>query len=254
MRTAVKRIYGYGKKLWDHPVHWRVTLLHLAIFVAILAALIGLGYYWGEYIPQMEDFIGSLGIWGPVIFIALFIATMPFFVPNVPFALAAGALFGLWWGTVYIVIAGLAAELMLFTAGHRFLRGRVESWLAKHPKLLALRSALTEKPIRFMVLLRLSPIPFTPICYMLSTTRVSYRDYIIGYMGYIPGNFLTVYFGFVAKHVVKAAGGADDVSTWKIVLAVVTLIATVILVTYVSHAARKALKVQVERSKSAKHV
>jgi uncharacterized membrane protein YdjX (TVP38/TMEM64 family) len=253
MRTVGKRIYGYGKKLWDHPIHWRVTLLHLGIFAVILAVLIAMGYYWGEYVPEFEDFIGSLGIWGPVIFIVLFVATMPFFVPNVPFALAAGALFGLWWGTVYIVIAGLAAELMLFTAGHRFLRGHVESWLAKHPKFLALRSALTEKPIRFMVLLRLSPIPFTPICYMLSTTRVSYRDYIIGYMGYIPGNFLTVYFGFVAKHVVKAAGGADDVSTWKIVLAVVTLIATVILVTYVSHAARKALKEQVERSKAAKH-
>ncbi len=252
MRAIVEKIYGYGKRLWDHPVHWRVTMLHLAIFAAVLAVLIALGYFWGEYVPQLEAFIGSLGIWGPVIFITLFIITMPFFVPNVPFALVAGALFGLWWGTVYIVVAGLVAELMIFTAGHKFLRGRVESWLARHPKFLALRSALTENPIRFMVLLRLSPIPFTPICYMLSSTRVSYRDYIIGYMGYIPGNFLTVYFGFVAKHVVKAAGGADDVSTWKIVLAVVTLIATVILVSYVSHAARKALNAQVARTEAAK--
>lgn len=252
MHAIVEKIYRYCKRLWDHPVHWQVTMLHLAIFAAVLAALIALGYFWGEYVPQLEMFIGSLGIWGPVIFIVLFIITMPFFVPNAPFALAAGALFGLWWGTAYIVVAGLVAELAIFTVGHKFLRGRVERWLAKHPRFLALRSVLTEKPIRFMVLLRLSPIPFTPICYMLSTTRVSYRDYIIGYMGYIPGNFLTVYFGFVAKHVVKAAGGADDVSTWKIVLAVVTLVATVILVSYVSHAARRALNAELERTEAAK--
>jgi uncharacterized membrane protein YdjX (TVP38/TMEM64 family) len=94
-----------------------------------------------------------------------------------------------------------------------------------------------------MILLRLSPIPFTPICYMLSTTRVSYRDYIVGYAGYIPGNFVTVYFGFVAKHVAKVAGGAEDLSPLKIAIAAVTLVATAILVTYVSHAAKRALKV-----------
>jgi uncharacterized membrane protein YdjX (TVP38/TMEM64 family) len=163
-------------------------------------------------------------------------------MPNAPFALAAGALFGLLWGTIYILVAGLIAELIIFSSGHRFLRGRVEETLKKHPKLFALRSALTENPSRFMLLLRLSPIPFTPICYMLSTTRVSYRDYIIGYLGYVPGNVITVYFGFVAKHVAKAASGADDLSQGKLLIAVVTLTATAMLVTYVSHAAKKAIE------------
>lgn len=235
------RIHAFRKRLWDHPVHWGVLILRLSIGAAALALIVVLGWLWGRHIPAVEAFIASLGIWGPVIFIALFVFTMPFFVPNAPFAMAAGALFGLLWGTVYIVIAGLVAELLIFSGGHKLLRGRVERVLKKHPKLVALRGALTEKPIRFMVLLRLSPIPFTPICYMLSTTRVSYRDYIVGYCGYIPGNFVTVYFGFVAKHVAKMAGGAEDLSLPKVIIAVVTLIATAILVTYISHAAKKAL-------------
>jgi len=45
----------------------------------------------------------------------------------------------------------------------------------------------------------------------------------------------------VAKHVAKMAGGADDLSITKITIAIVTLIATAILVTYISHAAKKAL-------------
>lgn len=242
MQRVLNYIRGLRKKLWDHPVHWRVTLVRMGVGALALAAIVALGWEWGDHIPEVEAFIARLGIWAPIIFIVLFIVTMPFFIPNAPFAMAAGALFGLLWGTVYIVIAGLVAELIIFSSGHRFLRGRVERVLAKHPKLMALRGALTERPKRFMILLRLSPIPFTPICYMLSTTRVSYRDYIIGYAGYIPGNFVTVYFGFVAKHVAKVAGGAEDLSPLKIVIAVVTLIATAILVTYVSHAAKRALE------------
>jgi len=244
MCMLAEKIRQFRHTLWAHRIHWRVTIVRLIIGTIALAAVIALGWLWGQHIPAIEAFIARLGIWGPTIFIVLFIATMPFFVPNAPFAMAAGALFGLVWGTVYIVVAGLIAELIIFSGGHRLLRGSVERSLKKHPKLLALRGALTEKPVRFMVLLRLSPIPFTPICYMLSTTRVSYRDYIIGYLGYVPGNFVTVYFGFVAKHVAKAAGGADDLSTPKIIIAVVTLIATAILVTYISHAAKKALDAQ----------
>jgi uncharacterized membrane protein YdjX (TVP38/TMEM64 family) len=173
MHAIIKRYRGYRRRLWDHPLHWGATLLRLGIGAAALALIIVLGLLWGEHIPQVEAFIDSLGAWGPAIFMLIFVATMPFFVPNAPFAIAAGALFGLFWGTVYIVVAGLIAELIIFSSGHRLLRGHVERWLARHPKLLALRGALTAKPIRFMILLRLSPIPFAPICYMLSTTRVS---------------------------------------------------------------------------------
>ena len=190
----------------------------------------------------MEAFIAHIGIWGPVIFILLFVLLMPLFVPNAGFAMVAGALFGLWWGTVYIVIAGLISELTIFTGGHRLLRDRVEEWLKGYPKLMALRGALTKKPIRLMILLRLSPLPFTPICYMMSTTRVSYRDYLIGFVGFIPGNFVTVYFGYVAKHVAKAAGGSDDISSGKLILAVVGLLASIILVTYISRVAKRTIE------------
>lgn len=228
-------------RLWNHPIHWRALLIRLGITLAVLTVIIFLGYYWGQHIPAVESFISGLGIWGPVIFILLFVALMPLFVPNAGFAIVAGALFGLWWGSVIIIVAGLISELSIFAAGHRFLRGHVERVLSRHEKLLAIRSELTKKPIRLMILMRLSPLPFTPICYMLSTTRISYRDYIIGYLGYIPGNVVTVYFGVVAKHMAKMAGGAEQVSIEKIVLGIVALVASIALITYVSHISRKAI-------------
>ena len=230
------------QKIWDHPIHWKAVLTRIIVGAILLTGVIMLGILWGDHIPQVETYIKHIGIWGPVIFILLFIVLMPLFVPNAGFAVAAGALFGLWWGTVYIIIAGLVAELLLFTAGHRWFRKPVEKWLTKYPKLLAVRKALTKQPIKLMILLRLSPLPFTPICYMMSTTRVSYRDYLIGFLGYIPGNFVTVYFGFVAKHLAKAAGHSDDLSPSQLILAVVGLLASVILVTYVSRVSKKALK------------
>jgi len=119
------------RRVWEHPIHWRAVLIRLGIGTVILTVICVLGYIWGQHVPQVEAFIASLGYWGPVIFILLFVATMPLFVPNAGFAIAAGALFGLWWGTVYIVIAGLISEMMIFTGGHKFLRGRVEDWLNK---------------------------------------------------------------------------------------------------------------------------
>jgi len=230
------------RRIWEHPIHWRAVMIRLGIGAAILVPICVLGYIWGQHIPQVEAFIADLGIWGPIIFMLLFIALMPLFVPNAGFAIAAGALFGLWWGTVYIVVAGLISELMIFSMGHKLLRARIEGWLVRYPKLAAVRRALTEKPIRLMILLRLSPLPFTPICYMMSTTRVSYKDYLIGFVGYVPGNFVTVYFGFVAKHVAKAAGGADDISRGKLILAIVGLAASIVLITYVSRIAKRAIE------------
>ena len=72
-------------------------------------------------------------------------------------------------------------------------------------------------------------------------TKMTNRDYIIGYLGFIPGNFVTVYFGMVAQHVAKVAANVDDLSPPKLIIAVLGLIATVILVTYISRAAKKAI-------------
>ncbi len=250
LKTHFPRLHRLQQRIWDHPIHWRSMLLRVGLGAAALAVVIFLGALWGEHIPAVEAFIREIGIWGPIVFIVLFVVTMPFFVPNAGFAMAAGALFGLWWGTVYIVLAGLIAEMILFTAGHHFLRAPVERWLQKYPKLLAIRGALIKQPVKLMILLRLSPLPFTPICYMMSTTRVTYRQYLIGFLGYIPGNFVTVYFGFVAKHVAKAAGHADDLSPEQLVLAIVGLTASVILITYVSRVSKRALE-QVQRSEDA---
>ena len=241
IKNPFRRLYKLSEKIWNHPIHWRVAITRLVIFAIVLAGLIMLGRLWGDHIPQVERFIAGLGLWGPVIFTLLFIALMPFFVPNASFALIAGALFGLWWGTVIVVIAGLISELVLFSLGHKVLRDRVNYTLKQYPKLLAIKKALIKKPIKLMILLRLSPIPFTPICYLLSTTKITYRKYIMGYIGFIPGNFVTVYFGFVAKHVAKMAGKSDNISPAELAIAIIGLVACIILITYISHAAKQAI-------------
>jgi uncharacterized membrane protein YdjX (TVP38/TMEM64 family) len=249
IKNPFRSLYRLSEKVWNHPVHWRMAIIKLIIGAIVLTGLVLLGKLWGQHIPEVERYISGLGLWGPVIFTILFIALMPFFVPNASFALIAGALFGLWWGTVIVVIAGLISELVLFSLGHKVLRARVDYTLKQYPKLLAIRKALIKKPIKLMILLRLSPIPFTPICYLLSTTRISYRKYILGYVGFIPGNFVTVYFGFVAKHVAKMAGKSDNISPPELAIAIIGLVACILLITYISHAAKQAIaEVQAEES------
>ena len=54
---------------------------------------------------RMENWIGDLGIWGPVAFGLLYVVAVVLLVPASALTLAAGALFGLVGGTVIVSLA-----------------------------------------------------------------------------------------------------------------------------------------------------
>lgn len=180
----------------------------------VVAALFLLFHYLLEpYMPEVEAFVTRLGVWGPVLFVGIFLLGTSIFVPESLFAIAAGAIFGLWMGLVWVVIAGTIAALVMFVIGRHFLRDRVESILKQHPKVRAVDAAASSAGFRLMVLLRLSPLNYTLLCYLLAVSRARFRPYLLACLGMFPGNFSTIYIGFAAKHAadltkrVKAADG-----------------------------------------------
>ena len=80
-----------GKRAWiRHSV---------AIAIAIGVA-IAVGEWLGPEVLQLKDWIASLGPKGPLIFLMLFVLLSSIFVPDTVFAIIAGALFGILWGTL----------------------------------------------------------------------------------------------------------------------------------------------------------
>ena len=190
------------------PLHrsWWGILVKFTLAVGVL---IGVYLIWQTWISpheaDIERSLERLGPWGPVIFIAVFLLGTSVFFPESVLAIAAGTIFGLWWGLLWVVVAGTLTAVVVYWLGRTVLRNRIEPILARHPRLDAVDEAASESGLKLLLLLRLSPMNFTMLCWLLSISRVRFRTYLLSCIGMFPGNFSTVYLGFAARHTADLA-------------------------------------------------
>ena len=199
---------------------WRGVILKSVAALVVAGGIFALFHYVLEpYIGPAENAMRQLGIWGPVLYILVFLIATSLFVPESILAIAAGAIFGLWMGLLWVVLAGTLSAIVIFLLARHLFQSRITQLLEAHPKIRAIDAATSDSGLRLMVLLRLSPLSFTLLSYLLAVSRVRFRTYVLACLGMFPGNFSTVYIGFAARHAatlatdMKAAGGhlpADD--------------------------------------------
>ncbi|MFB0985655.1 MAG: VTT domain-containing protein, partial [Phycisphaerales bacterium] len=111
----------------------------------------------------------------------------------------------LWWGLLWVVVAGTLTAVIIFWLGQRVLREPVTQILDRHPKIKAVDAATSDSGLRLIFLLRLAPLNYTLLCWLLSVSKVHFRTYLISCLGMFPGNFSTVYLGFAARHTADLA-------------------------------------------------
>jgi uncharacterized membrane protein YdjX (TVP38/TMEM64 family) len=196
-----------------------------------------------EWIAAIVTHLSMLGWWGAALFVGLYVVASVTMAPAFILTFAAGAVWGLWRGSVLVYIgAVLGASAVYFLAG-RFLRSRVIAWLDRDARVAAVRRAVAERGVWVMFLLRLSPlVPFVQLNYALVLSGVKYRDYLIATIGMWPTIVMYVYYGKVAGDVAAlAAGVGPERGTEYYVLLIVGLVATIVATTMVTRAAKKAL-------------
>jgi uncharacterized membrane protein YdjX (TVP38/TMEM64 family) len=199
-----------------------------------------------EWITGIVSQLSTLGPWGPVLFVLLYIVASLTMAPAFILTFAAGAVWGLWWGSLYVYIgAVLGASAVHFLAG-RLVRTRVTQWLDREPRVAAVRRAVAGQGVWIMFLLRLSPlIPFVQLNYALVLSGVRYRDYVLATIGMWPTIIMYVYYGKVAGDVAALATGvAPPRGPEYYTMLVVGLVATVVATTMVARAAKKAMVAQ----------
>ncbi|MEK6247016.1 MAG: VTT domain-containing protein [Planctomycetales bacterium] len=202
----------------------------------------------GHDFVAMEKWISDQGPWGPLVFIITFIVLSSVFVPDTVFAIIAGALFGIFWGTVWMTIAGVVTASLNFYVSRHFLHNRVRAIMEKFPKLSIVEKAATQQGVKLLLLVRLTPISPTAVSYLLGATQTKYRDFLIACLGLIPAFFIEVYFGYVAKHVGIVASRARTHS-WTDNAAVFSGFAVCVIVfVYITTVARRALMAAEERT------
>jgi len=216
----------------------------LAGTVALLLLLLALGRRAGSAIPGFVAWVDGLGVWGPVVFILGYALATVAFIPGSLLTLAGGAIFGIFEGTIYVFAGATLGATAAFLLARYVARRAVERRLESSRRFAAIDSAVAKEGRRIVVLLRLSPIfPFILLNYGLGLTKVKLWDYVVASLGMIPGTLLYVYYGKLAGDVAALAAGAGPEKDWKYyTVLIVGLVATVVVTTYVTRLAGRALR------------
>src|SRR5215475_1874578 len=110
---------------------WR-WVLYVAAGIAIVFAL--KYFHVQDLLKSALDWIGKLGPWGPVIFVALYVAATVLFVPGSVLTLGAGAIFGVVLGSVCVSISATLGATAAFLVGRYLARDAIARRIEKNEK------------------------------------------------------------------------------------------------------------------------
>ncbi len=220
------------------------TLLKVAVALVAIVALVLAGKELGGYVPTFAEWVNGLGLWGPLVFIGGYAVATVAFIPGSLLTLAAGAIFGLAKGTLYVFFGATIGASAAFLIARYLARGAIERRLEDRPKFRSIDSAVGKQGRKIVFLLRLSPaFPYSLLNYGLGLTKVRFIDYLIACFGMIPGTFLYVYYGKALGSLAEVAGGSQpDKGPADWILLGVGLAATVLVTTIITRIARRALR------------
>jgi uncharacterized membrane protein YdjX (TVP38/TMEM64 family) len=218
--------------------------LKIAAGAAILAALIFLGREAGAHLGTFVEWVDGLGVWGPIVFMLGYAVATVAFVPGSILTMASGVLFGLFYGTIYVIFAATTGATAAFLIARFLARRQIEERIAGNERFAAIDRAIAARGGKIVLLLRLSPaFPFNLLNYALGLTRVPVPQYVLASVGMIPGTFLYVYYGAALGNLTAvAAGTAPERGLEQWIFLGVGLLATIAVTAYVTAVARRALE------------
>lgn len=220
----------------------------LSIIVTILALFVAMRVVpVGRIVGSIEGWIDGLGIWAPIVFAAIFIVAAVLMLPGAPLTLAAGAIFGLTVGVVSASIGSTLGAAAAFLVARHLARAQVVQRLAEAPRLAAIDRAIGAGGWRIVALLRLSPaVPFNLQNYVYGVTAIRFWPCVItSWIAMLPGTFMYVYIGYVARRGAETAAGGDARGARWILIGL-GLVATVALTVYLTRIATRALRQHVD--------
>ena len=173
----------------------QTRLLKFAIIAAIMLVAVFLMQNIG--VSELRELIGEHVLFAPMIYVLCF-AILPIFLFPVPvLAVVAGAVFGLFAGSLYTIIGAMINSVLMFYIA-RFLGFRAVSDFTQNSKSKILKT-LGEPGGKFslILILRLMPlVPYNALNYACGVMNVSLREYVVAtFVGIVPATFIMVNLG-----------------------------------------------------------
>jgi uncharacterized membrane protein YdjX (TVP38/TMEM64 family) len=210
-----------------HLVSRRVLLI--AIFLLVIVS----AYYFSDEfgilgivtdVDRLKEWVSGLGYAGPISIITLMaIAIVVNPIPSAPIALAAGAIYGHTWGTVYVVMGAASGAMTAFWIARclgydlvqRFIGNRFQlGWIGSQNSLTGM--VFVSRLIPFL--------SFDLVSYGAGLTPIkTWRFGLATLAGLVPASFLLAHFGGELT-----SSSLDQVMILLLGLGVLTLIPIII--------------------------
>jgi len=142
-----------------------------------------------ERLRGAQAWMDGLGGWGPIAFIAIYVATTLAAGPGLPFTLVAPALFGPWAGVLIMVAATTLSASAAFLIARYLAREAVERHLEGNERFARVERLLDEHAWVIIPFARVVPIPFALNNYGFGLTSISFGRYLLlSEVGMVPMN------------------------------------------------------------------
>lgn len=191
----------------------------LVLFIVAAIALI-------RYTPITDylsaDRLGALlataGWWAPLVFILVYATGVCLFVPGTLLTGLGAAIFGPYWGFLWVWIGAMMGAAGGFGIGRTLGRDFAASLIAG--RLQKYDQAIERNGFATVLYLRLIYFPFTPLNFGMGLTRVRFVDYMAGTgLGILVGTFIFTFFIGTLK-TVWVSGKWSDLLSFNVLVSV----------------------------------
>ncbi len=156
-------------------------------------------------------FLDTAGIWAPLVYIVFYALGVCLFVPGTLLTGLGAAIFGAYWGFVYVWIGAMIGASAAFFIGRTLGRDFAASLIGD--RLKKYDDAIERNGFAAVLYLRLVYFPFTPMNFGMGLTKVRFLDYVAGTgLGIIVGTFIFTFFIGTLKDVWTSGNWGELIS------------------------------------------
>lgn len=162
-------------------------------------------------VEMLSVFLKNAGLWAPAAYIALYAIGVCLFLPGTLLTGLGAAIFGPYWGFVYVWIAAMLGSSAAFFIGRTLAREFATSLVGD--RLKKYDDAIERNGFATVLYLRLVYFPFTPMNFGMGITKVRFKDYVLGTgLGILVGTFIFTFFIGTLRDVVMSGNYSDLIS------------------------------------------
>jgi uncharacterized membrane protein YdjX (TVP38/TMEM64 family) len=196
------------------------------IKAAVLVAFVALAIYVVRFTPikdylsaqELGRLLDSAGLWAPIAYMIVYAVGVCLFVPGTLLTGLGAAIFGPYWGFLYVWVGAMLGSSAAFiigrTLGREFAASLIGDRLKKYD------DAIERNGFATVLYLRLVYFPFTPMNFGMGLTKVRFWDYFFGTgLGIIVGTFIFTFFIGTVKEV-WVSGNWGELLSFKVFFSV----------------------------------